>query len=136
MGKCYIVKNKTVKTPRRPYDKARLDAELRLVGEFGLRNKREVWRANLALALVRKKARSLLVLDEKVSLFAVLYACSLTRSAAGSGWHHLACDQLPEGDALGERSWSAFVLVAVVSVDDAVSSSYLAASVVAHAHPP
>ncbi|KAM1516595.1 hypothetical protein COP2_015971 [Malus domestica] len=33
---------KTLKKPRRPYEKERLDAELKLVGEFGLRSKRAV----------------------------------------------------------------------------------------------
>merc|ERR1711982_106993 len=42
----------------------RLDAELKLLGEYGLKNKREVWRVNLQVAKMRKAARELLTLDE------------------------------------------------------------------------
>lgn len=34
-------------------------------GEYGLRNKREVWRVKFTLAKIRKAARELLTLDEK-----------------------------------------------------------------------
>ena len=57
--------SKTSKTPRRPFEKERLDNEMQLVGEFGLKNKREVWRVQLLLAKMRKNARELLTLDEK-----------------------------------------------------------------------
>ena len=43
----------------------RLDQELRLLGEYGLKNKREVWRVQYALAKIRSAARELLTLEEK-----------------------------------------------------------------------
>lgn len=57
--------SKVSKTPRRPYEKERLDSEMKVVGEFGLKNKREVWRIQMMLAKMRKNARDLLTLDEK-----------------------------------------------------------------------
>merc|ERR1712159_808267 len=57
--------SKTSKAPRRAYDKARLDAELKLIGTYGLKNKREIWRMNLVLSKVRAVARELLTLEER-----------------------------------------------------------------------
>lgn len=56
---------KTSRTPNRPFEKERMDAEMKLLGEYGLKNKREVWRVQLALAKIRKASRVLLTLDEK-----------------------------------------------------------------------
>ena len=36
-----------------------------MIGEYGLRNKREGWRVKFALAKIRKAARDLLTLEEK-----------------------------------------------------------------------
>jgi small subunit ribosomal protein S9e len=57
--------SKTSHVPRRPFEKERLDNELQLVGMYGLRNKREVWRVQLALSKIRSAARELLTLEEK-----------------------------------------------------------------------
>lgn len=56
---------KTFKKPRRPFEKERLDAEMKLLGEFGLRAKREIWRVQMALSKIRTAARTLLTMDEK-----------------------------------------------------------------------
>ena len=57
--------SKTFKKPRRPFEKERLDNELKTVGEYGLRNKRELWRVQFALNKLRNASRVLLTLDEK-----------------------------------------------------------------------
>mmetsp|Transcript_52740 Transcript_52740/g.97623 ORF Transcript_52740/g.97623 Transcript_52740/m.97623 type:complete len:193 (-) Transcript_52740:65-643(-) len=66
MGKkSYQQYSKTFRKPKRPFEKERLDGEMKIIGEYGLKNKREVWRVQYALAKIRTAARTLLTLDEK-----------------------------------------------------------------------
>jgi small subunit ribosomal protein S4 len=54
--------HKSYQTPKRPFEKVRIQEETRLVVEYGLRNKREVWKAQSILRKYRKGARELLAL--------------------------------------------------------------------------
>ncbi|CCE72742.1 Piso0_000336 [Millerozyma farinosa CBS 7064] len=57
--------SKTYTVPKRPFESARLDAELKLAGEYGLKNKREIYRIGYQLSKIRRAARDLLTRDEK-----------------------------------------------------------------------
>jgi small subunit ribosomal protein S9e len=63
MGKNYRNHSKTSVMPKRPFEKERLDSELLLIGKYGLKNKREVWRTQYLLTRIRKAARELLTLE-------------------------------------------------------------------------
>ena len=56
-------KHKLYTTPKRPYDVANLGEELKLIGAYGLRNKRELWRHRTALSSLRRRAREMLSMD-------------------------------------------------------------------------
>jgi small subunit ribosomal protein S4 len=56
---------KSYETPRHPWRRDQLEVELRLVGEYGLRNKRELWRYKTMLSQVRGIARSMLGASEQ-----------------------------------------------------------------------
>ena len=54
------------KKPRRPWSSDQLTQELQTVGTYGLRNKRELWKAQTELSRIRKQARALLALPHEV----------------------------------------------------------------------
>ncbi len=54
--------------PRSPWRADQLAQELYLLGTFGLRNKRELWKSQTQLSSVRKQARTLLAATEAVRL--------------------------------------------------------------------
>ncbi len=54
--------------PRSPWRGDQLAQELYTLGTFGLRNKRELWKAQTVLSSVRKQARTLLAATEAVRL--------------------------------------------------------------------
>jgi len=56
---------KKYKTPRQPFAKDRIEHDLQIVGKYGLRNMKEVWKHSTLLRHFRSNARKLLSLDDK-----------------------------------------------------------------------
>ena len=51
--------HKKYESPRRPWDRARIEAEKKIVQSYGLRRKKEIWRAESILREYRQLAREL-----------------------------------------------------------------------------
>ena len=69
-------KHKRFSTPRVPYDTEALTEELRIIGAYGLRNKRELWKVHTELSTLRGRARGLLSLgtEERAAREAAMIA--------------------------------------------------------------
>ncbi len=50
--------------PGHPWIKSRLETEMKIIGKYGLRNKKELWTAETIIRKVRHQARRLLALPE------------------------------------------------------------------------
>ncbi|MGC9148497.1 MAG: 30S ribosomal protein S4 [Sulfolobales archaeon] len=76
--------------PGHPWIKSRLEEEMRLIGAYGLRNKREIWLAQTLLRNIRKRARMLLSLPvdvrsvEEKRLIERLYNMGLLKNSTAS----------------------------------------------------
>jgi small subunit ribosomal protein S4 len=53
-------KHKIYSRPKRPFDKVRIEEEKGIVEEFGLKNKREIWKADAKIKSIREKAKKLI----------------------------------------------------------------------------
>lgn len=58
-------KSKKYKKPKRAFDKIRIDEENALIKKYGLKNKKEIWKAESAIDKIRKQAKSLLTKSEE-----------------------------------------------------------------------
>jgi len=52
--------HKKYSKPKRPFDKTRIDEEAVIKEKFGLKNKREIWKAQAKIKLMRGKAKKLI----------------------------------------------------------------------------
>lgn len=67
----WIRKKKKFSRPRKIYDKQRIEEENGLVSRYGLKNKREIWKAEAAIARIRNRAKILITAgkEEQEKLF-------------------------------------------------------------------
>lgn len=57
-------KHKTYSKPKRPFDKQRLEEEAEIKKQFGLKNKKEIWKVESKIASIREKAKKLISATE------------------------------------------------------------------------
>lgn len=64
-------KHKTYSKPKRPFDKERIEEEAKIKKEFGLKNKKEIWKAEAKIKSIREKAKKLISAnkEEQQALF-------------------------------------------------------------------
>ena len=58
-------KHKTYSKPKRPFDKERIEEEAKIKKDFGLKNKKEIWKAESKIKSIREKAKKLISADSK-----------------------------------------------------------------------
>lgn len=67
-------KHKQYSRPKRPFEKERIEEEGRIKKQYGLKNKREIWKAEARISSIRSKAKKLISSGEEkqAELFARL----------------------------------------------------------------
>lgn len=53
-------KHKVYSKPRKAYDKNRIEEEVKIFEEFGLKNKREIWKVESKVKLMKERAKNLI----------------------------------------------------------------------------
>ncbi len=93
---------KKLKRPRTPWDSARLEEETKLLKEFGLRRKREIWSAEEIVRNFRRRARSMIaVKDERKTKIMIDKLAEMGMTQKGQGLEHVL--QLKASDLLNRR---------------------------------
>jgi small subunit ribosomal protein S4 len=58
-------KHKNYSRPKRPFDKVRIEQEREIKKNFGLKNKKEIWKAEAKIGKIREKAKKLISSSEE-----------------------------------------------------------------------
>src|SRR3989338_2421901 len=76
-------KHKKYSRPKRPFDKGRIEEEAGIKKKYGLKNKREIWKADAKVRVMRQKAKKLIKAapEEQKTLFLRLQKMGLKVSS-------------------------------------------------------
>lgn len=55
---------KSYSRPKKPFEKSRIDEEVQIKKEYGLKNKKEIWKAEARIKSMREMAKKLISADE------------------------------------------------------------------------
>jgi small subunit ribosomal protein S4 len=58
-------KHKRYSRPKRPFDKVRIEEEAKIKKDYGLKNKKEIWKAEARIKSMRDKAKKLIKADKE-----------------------------------------------------------------------
>jgi small subunit ribosomal protein S4 len=58
-------KHKLYQRPRKPFDRKRIADENQLVKEFGLKNKKEIWKAEAKISTIRRRTKTFISKSEE-----------------------------------------------------------------------
>ena len=77
--------HKSYSRPKKPFEKSRIDEEAKIKKDFGLKNKKEIWKAEAKIKSMREKAKSLISAspEEQKLLFVKLQKMGLNVNAIG-----------------------------------------------------
>jgi small subunit ribosomal protein S4 len=64
-----IKKHKRYARPRKPFERARIEEEKSLISKYGLRSKKEIWKAEFFINRIRSQAKKLIVHPEQQEAF-------------------------------------------------------------------
>jgi small subunit ribosomal protein S4 len=78
-------KHKIYSRPKKPFDKMRIEEEAKIKEEFGLKNKKEIWKADAKIKEMREKAKKLISAseEEKQAFFGRLNKIGIKVSSIG-----------------------------------------------------
>ncbi|PIN90297.1 30S ribosomal protein S4 [Candidatus Pacearchaeota archaeon CG10_big_fil_rev_8_21_14_0_10_35_13] len=117
-------KHKTYSRPRKPFDKVRMEEENVIVEKYGLKNKREIWKAEAAISKIRTQAKKLITepLEEQEKLYEKLNKMGL------------GVKSIPEVLALSKEDWLGRRLQTIIANKGMATTIKQARQLITHKH--